>query len=70
MAAADDDLVLARVSGQTLNVRRTGERGFDASLVANATINSPAIDQFLGGFSPFGQRAAGGTDITGLESGN
>ena len=57
-------------SGQTLNVRRTGERALDASLVANATINNPAIDQFLGGFSPFGQPAAGGTDSTGSESGN
>ena len=56
-------------SGQTLNVRRTGERALDATIVPNATINNPAIDQFLGGFSPFGQPAANGTDVTGSESG-
>jgi len=56
-------------SGQTLNVRRVGDRAFDAAIVANATVNNPAIDQFLHGFSPFGRPASEGTDPTGSDSG-
>jgi hypothetical protein len=56
-------------SGQTLNVRRVGGRAFDAAIVANATVNNPAIDQFLRGYSPFGRPASEGTDPTGSDSG-
>jgi len=56
-------------SGQTLNVRRVGGRAFDAAIVANASVNNPAIDQFLRGFSPFGRPASEGTDPTGSDSG-
>lgn len=56
-------------SGQTLNVRRVGDRAFDAALVANAAVNNPAIDQFLHGYSPFGRPASEGTDPTGSDSG-
>ena len=56
-------------SGQTLNVRRVGGRAFDAAIVPNAGVNSPAIDQFLHGFSPFGRPASEGSDPTGSDSG-
>ena len=56
-------------SGQTLNVRRIGGRAFDAAIVANPTVNNPAIDQFLHGFSPFGRPSSEGTDPTGSDSG-
>ena len=56
-------------SGQTLNVRRIGGRAFDAVIVGNATVNNPAIDQFLRGFSPFGRPASEGSDPTGSDSG-
>jgi hypothetical protein len=57
-------------SGQTLNVRRILGRAFDATIVPNPTVNNPAIDQFLGGYSPFGRPASeGGNDPTGSESG-
>ena len=56
-------------SGQTLNVRRIGGRAFDAAIVSNASVNNPAIDQFLRGFSPFGRPAAEGSDPTGSNSG-
>jgi hypothetical protein len=56
-------------SGQTLNVRRIGGRAFDAAIVPNASVNNPAIDQFLRGFSPFGRPAAEGSDPTGSNSG-
>ena len=58
----------AVLSGQTLNVRRMNERAFDANLVANTSVNNPAIDQFLGDFSPFGRPAPDGADPTGSES--
>jgi ferric-dicitrate binding protein FerR (iron transport regulator) len=58
------------LSGQSLNVRRVLDRAFDATIVPNATINNPAIDQFLHGFSPFGRPAAdNGADFTGSLSG-
>jgi hypothetical protein len=57
------------LSGQTLNVRRIGGRAFDAAIVPNASVNNPAIDQFLHGFSPFGRPAAEGSDPTGSNSG-
>jgi hypothetical protein len=56
-------------SGQTLNVRRIGGRAFDAGIVANASVNNPAIDQFLHGFSPFGRPATEGSDPTASDSG-
>jgi hypothetical protein len=56
-------------SGQTLNVRRIGGRAFDAAIIANASVNNPAIDQFLRGFSPFGRPASEGSDPTGSDSG-
>lgn len=56
-------------SGQTLNVRRLDGRAFDAVIVPNATINNPAIDQFLHGFSPFGRPATQGSDFTQSGSG-
>lgn len=56
-------------SGQTLNVRRVGGRAFDATIVPNAGVNNPAIDQFLHGFSPFGRPASEGTDPTNSDSG-
>ena len=60
----------AVASGQTLNVRRILNRAFDAAIVPNASVNNPAIDQFLKGYSPFGRRASdGGTDPTASESG-
>jgi hypothetical protein len=56
-------------SGQTLNVRRIGGRAFDSAIVPNASVNNPAIDQFLRGFSPFGRPASDGSDPTGSDSG-
>ena len=57
------------LSGQTLNVRRRANRAFDAVIVPNASINNPAIDQFLHGFSPFGRPTAEGSDFTQSGSG-
>ena len=66
--AAGESYAIA--SGQTLNVRRILGRAFDATIVPNPTVNNPAIDQFLGGYSPFGRPASeGGNDQTGSESG-
>jgi hypothetical protein len=50
-------------------VRRVLGRAFDAAIVPNPSVNNPAIDQFLHGYSPFGQRAAEGSDPTGSDSG-
>jgi len=50
-------------SGQTLNALvRNGQRS--TAIVANRTVNNPAIDQFLGGVSPFGESFANGNDPT------
>ena len=57
------------LSGQTLNVRRRGGHAFDATIVPNASVNNPAIDQFLHGFSPFGRPTAEGSDFTQSGSG-
>lgn len=57
-------------SGQTLNVRRTADRATGATIVANRTINNPAIDQFIGDVSPFGEAAKDGVDVTGSGSGS
>ena len=57
------------VSGQSLNVRTINGKAFDAAIVANATVNNPAVDQFLGGFSPFGRPMEEGIDFTGSGSG-
>jgi hypothetical protein len=65
--AAGESYAIA--SGQTLNVRRVLGRAFDAAIVPNPSVNNPAIDQFLHGYSPFGQRAAEGSDPTGSDSG-
>lgn len=56
-------------SGQTLNVTTRNGSVTSTAVVANRTINNPAIDQFLGGVSPFGQPAADGSDPTGSRSG-
>lgn len=56
-------------SGQTLNVTLENGAVTGTAVVANRTINNPAIDQFLGGFSPFGQSAVNGSDFTGSGSG-
>lgn len=56
-------------SGQTLNAQVSG-KAQTVTIVPNATINNPAIDQFLNGFSPFGRPATEGSDITGSESGS
>jgi len=57
------------VSGQTLNIRTVGGKAFDADIQSNARINNPAIDQFLNGYSPFGEPMEKGTDFTGSGSG-
>jgi len=56
-------------SGQTLNVNLQHGAITGTQVVANRTINNPAIDQFLGGVSPFGESAITGADITGSGSG-
>ena len=56
-------------SGQTLNVATRNGSVTGTAIVPNRTVNNPAIDQFLGGVSPFGQPAAGGSDPTGSRSG-
>ena len=56
-------------SGQSLNVHLDKGVVTGSEVVANRTINNPAIDQFLKGFSPFGQPAAKGSDMTGSGSG-
>jgi len=56
-------------SGQTLNDEVRG-KAQTITIVANTTINNPAIDQFLSGFSPFGRPAAEGFDQTGSDSGS
>jgi hypothetical protein len=56
-------------SGQTLNVQGRRRRVVDARIIANRTVNNPAIDQFLSGVSPFGEPAATGHDFTGSNSG-
>jgi hypothetical protein len=57
------------VSGQTLNIRTVGSKAFDADIQSNVRINNPAIDQFLHGYSPFGEPMEKGTDFTGSGSG-
>jgi hypothetical protein len=57
------------VSGQTLNIRHVGDKAFDADILSNVRINNPAIDQFLHGYSPFGEPMEKGTDFTGSGSG-
>jgi len=57
------------VSGQTLNIRTVGSKPFDADILSNVRINNPAIDQFLHGYSPFGEPMEKGTDSTGSGSG-
>src|SRR5579863_1077849 len=47
-------------SGQSLNVHLDNGVVTGSEVVANRTINNPAIDQFLNGFSPFGQPALKG----------
>ena len=50
-------------TGQTLNALVVnGKRS--TAIVPNRTINNPAIDQFLGGVSPFGEPSSGGSDPT------
>jgi hypothetical protein len=55
-------------SGQTLNALTVGGQRTTA-IVPNRTINNPAIDQFLGGVSPFGESSANGSDPTSSGSG-
>lgn len=55
-------------SGQSINALVVG-KAQTVTIVPNASINSPAIDQFLKGYSPFGRPASEGFDITGSESG-
>jgi len=56
-------------SGQTLDLRLENGAISNSAIVPNRTINNPAIDQFLGGVSPFGQPAVNGFDATGSGSG-
>ncbi|MGH7662017.1 MAG: FecR domain-containing protein [Vulcanimicrobiaceae bacterium] len=56
-------------SGQTLNLGVDNGTVTSSQIVPNRTINNPAIDQFLGGASPFGQAAATGADFTQSGSG-
>lgn len=56
-------------SGQTLNISVRNGSVTGTAVVANRTVNNPAIDQFLGGVSPFGQPAADGSDPTSSRSG-
>ena len=56
-------------TGQTLNVSIREGAVVGTEVVANPSVNNPAIDQFLGGFSPFGVPASLGRDPTGSGSG-
>lgn len=56
-------------SGQTLNIAVAHGAVVGSEIVANRTINNPAIDQFLGGVSPFGQTSRDGKDFTASGSG-
>jgi len=56
-------------SGQSLNVHLENGAVASSEVVGNRTINNPAIDQFLNGFSPFGKPAQNGSDMTGSGSG-
>ena len=56
-------------TGQTLNLGVASGAITTSEIVPNRTINNPAIDQFLGGVSPFGQPAANGSDFTQSGSG-
>jgi hypothetical protein len=56
-------------SGQTLNISVAQGVVTGREVVGNRTINNPAIDQFLGGVSPFGQSARDGEDFTASGSG-
>jgi uncharacterized membrane protein YfcA len=56
-------------SGQTLNIGVQNGYVTHSEIVPNRTINNPAVDQFLGGVSPFGQPAANGSDFTQSGSG-
>jgi len=60
---------VAVLSGQTLDIGIQNGIVTHADIVANHEINNPAIDQFLGGVSPFGQSAVLGTDPTQSGSG-
>jgi ferric-dicitrate binding protein FerR (iron transport regulator) len=64
------DRSLTIVSGQSINVLTQNGHVTGAAVVQNETINNPAVDQFLGGLSPFGKRAADGFDVTGSQSGS
>lgn len=55
-------------SGQSINALAVG-KAQTVTIVPNASINNPAIDQFLKGFSPFGRPTSEGSDITGSDSG-
>lgn len=57
------------LSGQTLDLRTENGAITNSAIVPNRTINNPAIDQFLGGVSPFGKSATDGFDATGSGSG-
>ena len=57
-------------SGQTLDVHARDGFVTGAEIVQNSTVNNPAIDQFLSGFSPFGAKAANGDDPTQSGSGS
>ena len=57
------------LSGQTLDIRLQNGAITKSDIVANRTLNNPAIDQFLGGVSPFGKPATDGFDATGSGSG-
>ena len=54
-------------SGQMLNDEIRGNAQ-TVTIVANTTIDNPAIDQFLNGVNPFGRPAAEGFDVTGSDS--
>ena len=61
--------VVSLHTGQTLNVGVRNGAVVSSEVVANPTVNNPAIDQFLGGKSPFGVPASLGSDPTGSGSG-
>jgi ferric-dicitrate binding protein FerR (iron transport regulator) len=56
-------------SGQTLNIGMENGTITYSEIVPNRTINNPAIDQFLGGLSPFKEPASAGYDFTQSGSG-
>ncbi len=56
-------------SGQSINALVIG-KAQSVTIVPNPSINNPAIDQFLHGYSPFGRPSSEGFDITGSDSGN